>query len=631
MKKEELLELKKELSKLNEQEQLQREEYLRKISSGEYLGPMTGYSYIDMPWLKAHKQKASKDLSKYNTIYDMIFDSNDLDSDAIGFLDGKCNWTFRKLKRKTDKCIEALSKVGVHEGDNVLFGVTNTPEMIASLIAVVSLGASAKFFDIRANSKEIANYANSSNCNYMICLDKVVLPKLETVINDTNIKNVFVLRPGNSLSIGEKLKYAYEHRKEILSKQMEKDEELPDDERFIELTDVIKRGNAKKAVRVEYDENRPAIKVQSSGTTGKAKTIVHSEKSAVEFAKSITRADLPLGKGKTTLVALPPWIAYGLGDATIMSLALGSKVMLCADFEPNAVFRNVGNFTLSYAAPFHYRYLRDNYDSLTDKQKEYIKNKVDCMITGGDKYSALENSNDEKLFGSFVLNGYGNNEDWGALSFNPQHSNRYGSVGTPKYGEKVIVYDPENKKELTYGEQGEICTETKTGFIGYENNEAATNKTYQIHDDGIKYLHTGDQGYMDSDGYIHLSGRNERVIIRLGFKLSAYTIEDAITSLPYIKECIAVEVPDKEEEHVPMVFVVPERGCTMSEEEIANQLLVDCKSIMKENEIPKYVKVEGNLKYTDNNKYDFRFYEKKGIEFVKTFNMNLNNQRLLKK
>ena len=622
-----LEEYRKQIANLSVNDQRLRDLYLRKLALGEIQGPPIGYASLDKPWLKSHNELPSRDLSDCNTIYDMIFKKNEMNGDAIGFLDGACNWTFKKLKKTTDKCISALIDAGVKEGDNILFGVTNTPEMIATLIATVSIGAAAKFFDIRANSADIAKYANSSNCKYMVCLDKIVLPKLLESINSTNIENVFVLRGGNSLSTLEKIKYGLKNKGQILSKNRDKKEYLPSDKRFIELSKFIRNGNEANAMRAVCDYDRPAIKVQSSGTTGKAKTIVHSEKSAVEFAKSISYADLPLAPGKTTLVALPPWIAYGLGDAILMSLALGSKVMLCADFEPNAVFRNIGNFSLAYAAPFHYRYLREHYDELSDEKKLFLSKFVDCMITGGDKYSALENKSDEALFGTFVLNGYGNNEDWGALSFNPQHANRYGSVGIPKYGETVLIYDNETGEELPYGAIGEVCTNSKTSFLEYEDNPIATSNVFRVHNDGIKYLHTGDRGYIDSDGYIHLAGRNERVIVRLGFKLSAYTIEDAITSLPYVSECIAVEVPDKDEEHVPMAFVVPSKECHLSENEIISQLLEDCKNIMKENEIPKYIKVESKLKYTDNSKYDFRFYEKVGEDFVK--NQLENEKKLL--
>lgn len=617
MTKDQLMEVEKRISEMTPEEQKQHYAYLRRLAKGEILGPLTGYPSIDKPQLKYYREEPIKDISNCKTVYDMIFHDKDPKAEALGFLDGKCNWTYEKLKEQTDKSIDALSNQGIKEGDTVLLGITNTPEIIAVIIALVSLGATVKLFDIRANAKEIANYSNSENCRYMIALDQMVLPKIDSVINKTSLKKIFVLRPANSLSKSEKVKYLFENRKELSKILKEKGIKLPNDGKHYELSKVIKTGNINNANRVDYDVLRPSFKVQSSGTTGKAKTIVHSEKSAVEFAKSIAYVDLPLGKGKTVLVALPPWIAYGLGDAILMSLALGSKVLLCADFEPNAVYRNIGNFTLSYAAPFHYRYIRDHYDELSEEQKLEL-GKVDCMITGGDKYSALENQQDEEMFGTVVLNGYGNNEDWGALSVNPVSANRYGSVGIPKYGETTIIYDNENGVELPYGEEGEVCTLSNTCFLRYEDNEEATNKTLRLHDDGKLWLHTGDLGHIDKDGFIFLSGRNERVIVRLGFKLSAYTIEDAITSLPFVSECITVEVPDKDEEHVPMSFVVLKNNINLEENEAQVLIKESCKDILKENEIPKHIRIVDELKYTDNNKYDFRYYEKIGQEYVES-------------
>ena len=625
MTKEDLLEYRQQLAQLSEEEKKQHNLYLRGLATGEIQGPPTGYPSIDKPQIKYYREEPIVELGDCKTVYDMIFNGKNLNDDAIGFLDGKCNWSYRKLKEMTDRSIDALSKEGIKEGDAVLLGVTNTPELIAAIIALVSIGATVKLFDIRANTKNIVEYAKAENCKYMISLDQMVLPKIDSVIDETSIEKVFVLRPANSLSTTEKLKYLYENRKDLLKIIKEKKIQLPDDGKHYELSKVMKSGRINNVNRVEYDEERPSFMVQSSGTTGKAKTIVHSEKSAVEFAKSIAYTDLPLGKGKSVLVALPPWIAYGLGDAILMSLALGSKVMLCADFEPNAVYRNIGNFTLSYAAPFHYRYIRDHYDDLPANKKEELA-KVDCMITGGDKYAAKENEEDERIFGTTIINGYGNNEDWGALSVNPVHANRYGSVGIPKYGETTIIYDNENNVELPYGKVGEVCTLSNTCFLRYEGNEEATKKTLKMHDDGNIWLHTGDQGYIDEDGYIFLLGRNERVIIRLGFKLSAYTIEDAITALPFVSECITVEVPDEDEEHVPMSYVTLKQGINLKPEEAEEMIKMELKNTLKENEIPKYIRIVDQLKYTDNNKYDFRYYEEIGKAFAEGVSKSKKNK-----
>ena len=573
---------------------------------------LTGYASIDKPWMKYYRPFASKDLSEYNRVYDMIFSSNRMNSEALAFLDGNCTWTFGKLKRITDKCMDALNKNGVQKGDTVLLGVTNTPEIVATIIAIVSIGAIAKLFDIRASESDIKEYIEDDKCKFVIALDKVVLPRVDAILSSTTVEKVFVLRPSNSLSTVEKAKYAIKHKFRLSAVTPES---LPNDGKHFELSSTINSGDYEKACLSNNNDTLPAFKVQSSGTTGKAKTIVHSERSAVEFAKSISHVDLPIGEGKTVLVALPPWIAYGIGDAVLMSLALGAKVMLCADFEPDAVYRNIGRFTLSYAAPFHYRYIREHYDGLNEKKKAYLS-KVDCMVTGGDKYSAKENEEDEKLFGTIIVNGYGNNEDWGALSVNPVKANRYGSVGIPKYGEITIIYDNITEQELKYGEIGEICTLSQTRFLEYQNNPEATANTLRIHKDGKKWLHTGDLGYIDSDGFIFVKGRNERVITRLGFKLSAYTIEDAIASIPFISECVTVEVPDKEEEHVPMAFVVKKKDCSLDNDKVIQAVKESCFHILKENEIPKYILVEESIKYTENNKYDFRYYERIGKAFV---------------
>lgn len=616
MEKEDLIELKKKITKLSSEEKLLRDEYLKQLAKGEILGPQTGYPNIDKPQLINYREKPLRNVEQYNNIYDMLFCDRNMKQEALGFLDGKCTWTYGKLKNVTDKFIHSFSKEGIKVGDNVLCGVTNTPEFVAVFIALVSMGATVKLFDIRASENDIINYANSSNCKYAIALNGLVAPKIANVMKDTTIKKMYVMDPKNSLSQKELLTILKEKIKsgEFTLSNLKKNE-LINNVNIKDLTKVMKNGYAFMAKRPDTDFSRASVKVQSSGTTGKAKTIVHSEKTMVEFAKSIAYTDITIGDGKKVLDALPPWIAYGIGDAVIDALIFGCKVELCADFDNNAVYRNIGRFTTVYAAPFHYRYLREHYNELSEEKKEEIRN-VDSLVAGGDKYTAKENLDDEKLFGTLVLNGYGNNEDWGCLSINPSKNNKHGSVGIPKYGEIALIYDNDKKTDLKYNEIGEVCVLSNTTFMGYENNIEATNKTFVKHDDGNTYLHTGDVGYIDEDGYIHLLGRNERVITRLGFKLSAYTIEDGINSIPQVKECIAVEVPDEEEEHVPMVFVVPQEDCQLSDSDFVTYVKEQAMKKLKSNEVPKHIIIQNSLKYTDNNKYDFRYYEQLGTELV---------------
>ncbi len=582
---------------------------------------ITGFASIDKPWNKFYRKEPIRNIKLNQTIYNMIFDENkdNMNEEALGYLG--VNLTFKDLKERVDQFADSLIKNGVKQNDVILMGVSNSPEAIISLLAINKIGAISKWFDIRANENDIKEYANSSNCKLMITFD-MLIPKISSVINDTNINNVVVITPVDSLPIVKQKIYKLKCLKEKTYI------EIPKDNKFITFNKFIKLGDKNSDISsVEFDATRPSIMIQSSGTTGKPKTIVHSDSSCVNCTNKMAYSDLPLGSGKKILVALPPWIAYGLGNAILMPLAYGTKVELCPNFDPDTVLKYVGKFTISFAAPFHYRYLKEHFNELTKEQKENFK-MIDCFVSGGDKISVEENAEFEKVFGTVLVNGYGNNEGWGVLTVNPTLHNKYGTVGIPKYGDLIISYDVNNQTENKYGELGEICSLTDTSLLYYQDNEEETKKIKQIHSDGKSWIHTGDLGYIDEDGFIHLKGRARRVIIRLGFKISAYTIEDKISQHPAVKECVAISVKDEQEEHVPMVYIKLKDEYKNISGSIENDIYEKCKKELKEYEIPKHFKIVDELPYTQNGKYDFVLLEKQGNEYVE--NLSKENKVLKK-
>ncbi|MBR3049666.1 MAG: acyl--CoA ligase [Bacilli bacterium] len=591
------------------------------LETAKLKGTLTGYPSFDKPQKQYYREEPIKEINPNQTIYDMVFDQEDLNAEAIGYLG--TNWTFKKLKEKVDDCSKAFASLGVSKGDSVLVGISNSPEAVVTLLALNRMGAISKWFDIRASVKDIEEYANSSNCKCMLAYDMIV-PKVKQAIDNTDLNSVIVLSPANAISSIKR--GLYNLKNTIKGEKIQ----VPDDKRFISFDKFMRKADLVDEVeKVSYDENRPSVMIQSSGTTGKPKTIIHSDHSAIECVRELAYSDLPLGKSKTALVALPPWIAYGIGEAILMPLAFGSKVELCPNFDSDIVFKNLGKFTISFAAPFHYRYLKDNIDKLSTKQRNGLKN-VECFISGGDKVSVQENREWEETFDTVVVNGYGNNEGWGALSVNPTKHNRYGTVGIPKYDEIVISYDNDKKEELKYGEVGEICSLANTMFMGYENNEKETKNVKKKHSDNNTWLHTGDLGYIDEDGYIHLEGRARRVITRLGFKISAYTIEDNISQNDSVKECVAVAVKDEAEEHVPMIYIVLKEQYT-DVNYYEQQIIDNCKKTLKEYEVPKYFKVVEELPYTQNGKYDFRVLEKLGNDYVDSLSKGKNKINVKKK
>ena len=576
-------------------------------------GKLTGYPSKDLPWNAFYRKTPIRNIKLNQTIYDMVFKENryNMDDDAIGYLG--VDITFRELKSKVDRFADALIKNGVKKDDVVLMGVSNSPEAVMSLLALNKIGAVSKWFDIRASEKDIEEYANSSSCKYMITFD-MLIPKIEKAINKTSLTKVIVINPTDSLSLLKQKLYKLKCLKDKTFIA------IPKDKKYIAFNEFIKCGDKNsKLESVKFDGNKPSIMIQSSGTTGKPKTIVHADSSCVNSAHKMAYCDWPLGRGKKVLVALPPWIAYGQGNATIASLAYGSKVELSPNFDPDTLHKYIGKYTFAFAAPFHYRYLKEHFSELTEKQREDFK-MVQCLVSGGDKITVEENRDFEETFGTVLVNGYGNNEGWGALTVNPTLHNKYGTVGIPKCGDIMISYDGNTGLENKYGEIGEICSLTDTSLLYYQDNEEETKKILQQHKDGLSWIHTGDLGFIDEEGFVHLRGRARRVITRLGFKISAYTIEDKITEHKAVKECVAISVNDEFEEHAPMVYIVLKDEYKSIKESIENDIYSKCQKELKEYEIPKYFMIVDSLPYTQNGKYDFVTLEKQGNEYVESLN-----------
>ena len=565
---------------------------------------LTGYPSVDRPQERFYRAEPIRKIETEQTIYEMVFGANkdNMSAPALEYMG--VTWTFEKLKEQTDKAVDAFNKMGIGQGDAVLVGMASCFEVLVVLLSLNKLGAITKWFDIRASEKDIEEYANESNCKLLIAFD-MLLPKIEPIVINTKLEQVLIIRPTDYLPAPIQLAYSLKAGR------------MPKGSRFVRFKDFVKGGNAKNNIPcVQFDKNRPSIMIQSSGTTGKPKIIVHSDFSATTYAQKIAYSDLPMGLGKTALVVLPPWIAYALGDAILAPLVTGTKIILSPTIDPDSIVKYIGKFTFALTAPICYRYLKDNFDKLTKKQVDELA-KVDCLVSGGDKITVKENAEFERLFNTKFINGYGNNEGWGCLTVNPVINNKYGTVGIPKYSETIIACDINSGKELPYGEVGEICSLTDTIFLYYDGNPKETDAVRKLHSDGNVWLHTGDLGFVDEDGYITLQGRLRRVIIRKAFKISAYTIEDKICEHPDVKECVTVEVKDEIEEHVPMAYIVLKNGVADAEK-AERSVAAKCAAELKNYEVPKYFRIVDSLPYTQNNKYDFRLLEKQGNDFVES-------------
>ncbi|MDD2208821.1 MAG: AMP-binding protein [Bacilli bacterium] len=585
---------------------------------------------------KYHRRTPIKKFDLNQTLYTLVKNENrnNLHGHAIGFLG--FNKTYKELFNDVEKLADAYIKAGIKNGDTVAICTISTPAVQQNLLALNKIGAISKWIDLRSKGNDLIRNINESECKTAVIFDELT-PLFEKIINETDINRVLMSSPKDYLPGPIRILANLKDKKEG------KFIEIPEDKRFSRFIDFINSGNLNnELIPAGFEKDKPTLVIQSSGSTGAPKSIVHTDYNFNSAVQKLAYTDLPFYKGKTVYVAVPPFIIYGLCNTIYSSLALEMKAEMTPYVAENTVYDDLGKFDIPFGAPLHYRYILTKIKELTsevtellpkkdDKSKNELKKtlielervlsgikRTDLLLSGGDKMTAEEITEMQTTFDRVIINGYGNNEVVGAAVVSPRYANKPGSIGIPLHGIKAEVFDPETNKQLEQGELGELCLCTDNAFLGYANNLEETEKIKQLHEDGKYWIHTGDLCVIDEDGYITPKGRNRRIILKEAFKICPDAIENIIQELPYVRNCVVVGVNDDISLNVPMAFIELENEYKDKFYYLLPKIEKICEEELPDYEIPSYFREIDKIPYTSNNKQDFRLLEEMGNNFVKT-------------
>lgn len=593
---------------------------------------------------KYHRKKPIKDFDLNQTMYSLVTSESkdDLALKATGFMGN--DMSYNDLIISADKLAQAFHNIGIKDGENVAILTISMPIVQQSLLSLSKIGATMSWIDLRSKPKDVLRYINSGNCKTIIVFEDM-LPLIESIIDETDVKKVVVSSPKDYLSPKIKVLAMLKDKKD--GKKIV----LPNDPRFVRFNDFIKNVDTNNLITpVSFEKDRPSLIVQSSGSTGKPKQIVHTEYNFNSAVQKMAYTDLPFYKGNTMHISIPPFIIYGLGNSIYASMAFTMKAEMNPFVDENTVYNDLGKFDISLAAPLHYRYMykqlielnksiteleKDNSleakKELKQKMKELKRvltgiDRAKVFVSGGDKIGADELIEMQQTFNKVIVNGYGNNECLGATIVSPMYANKPGSIGVPMEGIEVKVVNPETEEILPQGEIGELYISSDNLFVEYLNNPDETNKIKLIDELEKQWVKSGDLCYIDKDGYIIPRGRNRRLIRKEAFKISPDTIEEVISSIPFVQDCVVVGVDDEKSLSVPMAFIVL-KDETLSFDEVKDQIKEKCVEELPDYEVPTYFEQIEKVPYTPNDKQDFRALEELGNSIVR----NKAAKKLVKK
>lgn len=455
--------------------------------------------------------------------------------------------TYTQLVNEVQQAATILAENGIRQGDRVIVCLPNIPQTVVFIYALNFLGAIPCMVHPLSTAPELSQFIDITESRYAIILNMNYSAYKEVL--EEKLDKTIVTGVDGQLPILHKLLYYL--------KQGRKLPRLLDSKKLLVWKGTP--STAKSAFPTECPQKTdPALILFSGGTSGVPKAVILTNDNMNALADQVLSLIEPIPQTDAMLCILPLFHGFGLGVCLHPVLVGGGRCILVPRFSQNEFAKIIRKKRPAYIAgvPTLFQALLAN-PKLANTDMSFLK----AAFCGGDATpsSLIEQFNNfikQRKGKATLREGYGLTECVTACTVMPAKEYRHGSVGLPFPGTRVKIVDPKTLAELPPGTEGEICVSGPTVMLGYLNQERETAHALQRHGDSLIWLHTGDWGYIDKDGFIYFLQRIKRIIKHSGYTIYPSQVEEVINSHPRVVESCVIGVPDKYSVEKIKAFVV---------------------------------------------------------------------------
>lgn len=564
-------------------------------------------SELKAPWLKSYGDV------KFNLEYTALSISGKVlescekyaDSVALSFM-GK-NILYKELAARIKETAKAYAALGIKEGDRVLICMPNVPQTVYSLYALNYIGAVACMVHPLSAVGEIANYVRDTKSTVILTLDQFY-NKLCEVRKTAPFDKLVIAAVKDELSPVKRFLFSATSGRKLPK---------PDDsDEVITWKTLIDRGRSyDKDPYIKKNAEEAAVILFSGGTTGVTKGILLSNLNFNALAlQTVTMCNRTV-TGKSMLAAMPMFHGFGLGVCVHTMLADGGRSILVPKFNVKEYAKLLKKERPNYIAG-----VPTLFEAIT--RNPYLDNvKLDCLMgvfSGGDSLSVELKKKFDKFLATHgadvrIREGYGTTECVTASCLTPYNKEKEGSIGLPYPDTYYKICRVGTCEEVPYGEEGEICLTGPTVMMGYLDHEKETSETLKIHEDGRKWLHTGDMGVMDDEGFIYFKQRIKRMIITSGYNVYPSQIENVIDSHPAVRMSCVIGIKDEYKMQRIKAFVSLKDGYEPTDE-LRAEIMALCKKNVAKYALPGEFEFRESLPQTLVGKVAYTVLEREEAE-----------------
>ena len=504
--------------------------------------------------------------------------------------------TYREFLAAIDACADALAALGLKAGARILISMPTAPQGVIAFYAANKLGAVPALIHPLSTAPEIEHYLDLSGARIALTLD-AFYPRLAAARPKIALETLILARIPDYLSPLKKFGFWLAKGRKIAA--------VPVDPRVRWWSTLMAQPHRAAAPAAVRPEDAAAI-LFSGGTTGVPKGILLSNRNFI--AEGMQAAAWGgLREGDSILAILPIFHGFGLGVCVNAAFMSGGKSILVPVFSAEAVAKllRTKRPNLLVGVPTLFAALA--------RDPSLARADLSCLratFSGADTLPRPVKEQFEKRVAECggrvkLLEGYGLTEAVTAIMAMPMGEYREGSIGLPFPDMLAAICAPGTTQELPPGEEGEICVAGPAVMLGYLDDPEATANALRSHADGRTWLHTGDLGKMDAEGFFYFTVRLKRLIKSSGFNVYPAQVEAVLYQHPLVAEACVAGVPDPSQVERVVAFVVL-KGAAPGNADTERALIEHCRERLIKWSCPREIEFRGDLPKTQVGKIDYK-------------------------
>lgn len=509
--------------------------------------------------------------------------------------------TYGEMGMQIDAYACTFRKIGLQPGDTLSIILPTSPQGIIAFYAVNKLGAVASFIHPLSTEAELEHYLTLSRSKFALTLD-IFYEKLACIRKKVPLEKLLVTKISGYMPVIKKAGYNL----------MTMKTRVKPDKPWAQWLDTSHIPCDETPEDSKADKDKLAVILYSGGTTGIPKGVMLTNGNIVSEGMQVAVWG-KLDHTDTILAILPIFHGFGLSVCVNAALLAGARTILIPKFTVKDVAGLIRKKhpTFLIGVPTLYRALLNE-----KKFRSANLSSLKAIFSGADTLPITLKEEFDKAVRThhgraFLREGYGLTEAVTAIMAMPLDHYREGSIGVPFPDMDAKIFEPGTANELQHGEIGEICVEGPAVMRGYLNNVVETNASLKVHEDGKKWLHTGDLGYRDTEGFFYFKQRLKRMIKSSAMNVYPSEVENVICKHPEVKLACVIGVPDENQMHRIKAFVEL-HDHTLASPEKADEIIAFVRTQLIKWSCPREVEFMESLPLTRIGKVDYRKLE--GLE-----------------